>query len=80
MTLRFLRARRIKRFAEQFADAIDIIVRSLKAGHPLPIAINLVAREMPDPIGTEFGMVGDELSFGLDLETAHSVTLHRQSN
>ncbi len=70
MVLRFIRARRIKRFSEQFADAVDIIVRSLKAGHPLPIAINLVAREMPDPVGSEFGMVGDELSFGLDLETA----------
>jgi tight adherence protein B len=70
LVLRYLRNRRIKRFAEQFADAIDIIVRSLKAGHPLPIAINLVAREMPDPVGTEFGMVADELAFGLDLESA----------
>jgi len=70
LALRFIRARRVKRFAEQFADAIDIIVRSLKAGHPLPIAINLVAREMPDPVGSEFGMVGDELAFGLDLESA----------
>lgn len=70
LVLRWLRARRIKRFSELFADAVDVIVRSLKAGHPLPIAINLVAREMPDPVGTEFGMVADELSFGLDLETA----------
>jgi tight adherence protein B len=66
----FIRERRIKRFAEQFPDAIDVIVRSLKAGHPLPIAISLVAREMPDPVGTEFGMVADEMSFGLELETA----------
>jgi tight adherence protein B len=68
--LKSVRTRRVKRFAEQFPDAIDVIVRSLKAGHPLPIAISLVAREMPDPVGTEFGMVADELSFGLDLETA----------
>jgi tight adherence protein B len=68
--LRTLRERRIKKFSEQFPDSIDVIVRSLKAGHPLPIAISLVAREMPDPIGTEFGIVADELSFGLDLETA----------
>ena len=70
MVLRFIRAKRIKRFSEQLPDSIDVIVRSLKAGHPLPIAITLVAREMADPIGTEFGMVADELSFGLDLETA----------
>jgi tight adherence protein B len=70
LVLRSLRVRRVKRFAEQFPDGIDVIVRSLKAGHPLPIAISLVAREMQDPIGTEFGMVADELSFGLDLESA----------
>jgi tight adherence protein B len=70
LVLQRLKNRRIKVFAEQFADAIDIIVRSLKAGHPLPLAVQLVAREMPDPVGTEFGMVADELSFGLDLETA----------
>jgi tight adherence protein B len=68
--LRYFKASRIKKFSEQLADAIDVIVRSLKAGHPLPTAITLVAREMPDPVGTEFGMVADELSFGLDLETA----------
>jgi tight adherence protein B len=65
-----LRNRRIKSFSEQFPDAIDVIVRSLKAGHPLPIAISLVAREMRDPVGSEFGMLSDEMSFGLDLETA----------
>ncbi len=68
--LNSVRARRVKRFAEQFPDAIDMIVRSLKAGHPLAIAVTLVAREMPDPVGSEFGMVADEMSFGLDLETA----------
>jgi tight adherence protein B len=68
--LKTIRDRRIKKFSEQFPDAIDIVVRSLKAGHPLPIAISLVAREMPDPVGTEFGVVSDELSFGLDLESA----------
>jgi tight adherence protein B len=70
MVLRSLRARRIKKFSEQFPDSIDVVIRSLRAGHPLGIAIALVAREMPDPVGTEFGMVSDEMSFGLDLEAA----------
>ena len=70
MVLRFLRSRRQKKFAAQFPDAIDIIVRSLRAGHPVPIAINMVAREMPDPIGSEFGTVTDEITYGADLETA----------
>jgi tight adherence protein B len=68
--LRMLRGRRQKRFGMQFPDAIDIIVRSLRAGHPVPIAISMVSREMPDPIGTEFGIVADEVTYGADLETA----------
>ncbi len=70
LVLRFLRGRRQKKFAAQFPDAIDIIVRSLRAGHPVPIAINMVARELPDPIGSEFGTVTDEITYGADLESA----------
>jgi tight adherence protein B len=70
MGLRMLRGRRQKKFGAQFPDAIDIIVRSLRAGHPVPIAVGMVSREMPDPIGTEFGIVTDEVTYGADLETA----------
>jgi tight adherence protein B len=70
LVLRFLRSRRQKRFASQFPDALDTIVRSLRAGHPVPVAISLVGREMPDPIGSEFGMASDEITYGADLETA----------
>ena len=68
--LKFMKARRQKRFGSQFPDAIDIIVRSLRAGHPVPIAIAMVARELPDPVGSEFGIVTDEITYGADLETA----------
>ncbi len=44
LVLYVLRARRQKAFGAQFPDALDIIVRSLRAGHPVPIAINMVAR------------------------------------
>lgn len=64
------RNRRIKKFASQLPDALDMIVRSLRAGHPTTAAIALVAREMPDPLGTEFGIVSDEITFGLSLENA----------
>jgi tight adherence protein B len=70
LVLKFLRSRRRKKFGAQFPDAIDIIVRSLRAGHPVPVAINMVAREMSDPIGSEFGIVTDEITYGADLETA----------
>jgi len=65
-----MRARRRRRFEGQLPEAIDVIVRSLKAGHPVAVAIAMVAREMPDPIGTEFGMVADEMTYGLDLQAA----------
>ena len=62
--------KKIALFGSQLADAIDLITRSLKAGHPVPVAISMVAREMPDPIGTEFGIVVDEVTYGSDLVTA----------
>jgi tight adherence protein B len=68
--LRMMRSRRQKKFAAQFPDSLDIIVRSLRAGHPVPIAVNMVGREMGDPIGTEFGIVTDEVTYGADLEKA----------
>lgn len=70
MSLKFLRNRRHKMFGIQLPEALELITRSLKAGHPVPVAISMVAREMPDPIGTEFGMVADEVTYGSDLVTA----------
>jgi tight adherence protein B len=70
LVLRFLRNRRQKQFGAQFPDSLDMITRSLRAGHPVPIAISMVAREMRDPIGSEFGTVADEITYGADLETA----------
>jgi tight adherence protein B len=70
LMLRFLRSRRQRKFGEQFPEAIDIIVRSLRAGYPIPVAIAMVAREMADPVGSEFGMSADEITYGADLETA----------
>jgi|SRR6266540_2271659 len=70
--LRLVRRRRIKRFAEQLPDALDIVVRGLRAGHPFRVALGLVARELPDPVGTEFGIVLDEITFGLDQRQAVS--------
>jgi tight adherence protein B len=70
LVLRFMRKRRQKAFGAQFADALDMIVRSLRAGHPTPVALSLVAREMRDPIGSEFGIVVDEITYGADLESA----------
>jgi Flp pilus assembly protein TadB len=65
--LKFRRNQRHKLFGVQLPEALELITRSLKAGHPVPVAIGMVAREMPDPIGTEFGVVADEVTYGSDL-------------
>lgn len=68
--LRRKKSVRVKSFAEQLPDSLDLIVRSLRAGHPVSSAISLVSKEMPDPIGSEFGIVVDEMTYGLDLSEA----------
>jgi len=75
--LNIVRSRRIARFAAQLPDAIEVIVRGVRVGYPVTAALGLVAREMPDPIGTEFGMTSDEISFGSDIKTAIE-NLHRR--
>jgi tight adherence protein B len=69
----FLEMRRQKRmaeFTEQLPDALDVVVRGVRVGYPLPTALNLVSRELPDPIGAEFAMTSDEISFGQDVRTS----------
>jgi tight adherence protein B len=70
--LSITRRRRIERFAQQLPDSLDIIVRGLRVGHPFSSAIELVAREMRDPIGSELGITADEMTFGQDVVTAVS--------
>ena len=68
--LKRARARRIAAFSEQFPDALDVIVRGLRAGHPFRVSLGLAARETADPVGSEFGIVADEIMFGLDQSVA----------
>jgi tight adherence protein B len=70
LVLYMKRSRRQKQFGAQFPDALDIIVRSLRAGHPVPVAVAMVGRELPDPMGSEFGIVSDEITYGSELEGA----------
>lgn len=68
--LRWMRARRMARFGEQLPEILDIITRSLRAGHPLPVSLALVAREMPDPAGPEFALLVDEINYGRSVSEA----------
>ncbi|HEX3366846.1 type II secretion system F family protein [Phenylobacterium sp.] len=68
--LKYMVGKRAKALGFQLPQALEIIVRSLEAGHPVPTAINLVGREMVDPIGSEFGMAADEIAYGATMEQA----------
>jgi len=70
MVLSRLCQRRRKKVEEQFPVALDTFVRGLRAGHPIAAALDLLTREMRDPIGSEFGIVVDEVTYGADLRDA----------
>ncbi|MBX7541295.1 type II secretion system F family protein [Qipengyuania sphaerica] len=70
MVLQRIAASRRAKVEKQFPVALDIFVRALRSGHPVASAIELLTREMDDPIGTEFGIVADEVTYGADLVTA----------
>ena len=61
-----LRQRRVSRFQGQFPDALDMMTRSIRAGHALSGAIRTVGDEMPAPIAEEFAAVSEEVRLGLD--------------
>jgi tight adherence protein B len=65
-----LRMKRLRQIEEQLPLALDICVRSLRAGHPVLMAIRLAATEMGDPVGTELGLVVDETTYGVELREA----------
>ncbi len=62
--------KRMGMMEEQLPDAIELMVRSLRVGHPFSSAISIVANEVPDPLGTEFGVIADEAAYGRDVGEA----------
>jgi len=62
--------RRLKRFSANFPEALEMFARSLRAGHSFTGAVQLVAQEMPKPVGTEFQKVFDEQNMGIPLKQA----------
>ena len=56
--------KRIKLAEEQLPDAVELMVRSLRVGHPFASAVQAVAKEIPDPLGSEFGIIADEAAYG----------------
>ncbi len=59
--------KRLSLIEEQLPDAVELMVRSLRVGHPFSSAINIVAKEVPDPLGSEFGIIADEAAYGREI-------------
>ena len=68
--LQFQAARMRRKIQDQFPVALDVFVRGLRAGHPIAAALDLLTVEMADPIGSQFGIVVDEVTYGADLRDA----------
>ena len=66
--LSFLTNRRRKKFTNEFANAIDVIVRSVKSGLPTNEALRIVAKESPDPVGSEFSRLVEGMKVGVTLD------------
>jgi tight adherence protein B len=64
------RTRRLRKFEEEFPEALDLIARALKAGHAFATGLKMVADEMEEPVGPEFRKTFDEQNFGLPLKDA----------
>lgn len=64
------RGQRLKKFAAQLSDAMELVARALRAGHSLAAGMHVVAEEMPAPISKEFGRVYEEQNLGIPLEEA----------
>jgi tight adherence protein B len=67
-----LRSRRMAKLTLQLPETLGMIVRSLRAGHPIAACIGMVAKEMPEPVGPEFKRVADAMLFNLALREALS--------
>jgi tight adherence protein B len=70
LVVRYKRTQRLQTFEEQFPEAIDLIARSLRAGHAFTTGLSIAAEEMPAPVGTEFKQVYDQQNFGMSMPDA----------
>ncbi len=72
--------KRIALMEEQLPDAVELMVRSLRVGHPFASAIGIVSKEMADPLGTEFGLIADEAAYGRNVSESLAAFAERMDN
>ncbi len=71
------RSKNLDKFEEQLPEALEMMARSMRTGYPFNDCLKIVAEEMPDPVGREFGLLFDEINFGRNLEIALALMLER---
>jgi tight adherence protein B len=72
--------KRMALLEEQLPDAVELMVRSLRVGHPFSAAIGIVAKEVGDPLGSEFGLIADEAAYGRDVTESLKDFAERMDN
>jgi len=72
--------KRMALMEEQLPDAVELMVRSLRVGHPFSSAIGIVSKEVADPLGTEFGLIADEAAYGRDVAESLKAFAERMDN
>jgi tight adherence protein B len=72
--------KRMSLLEEQLPDAVELMVRSLRVGHPFSAAVGIVSKEVADPLGTEFGLIADEATYGRDIAESLRAFASRMDN
>jgi len=80
MALRRSAAKRTLLFEEQLPEALELLTRCMRTGHALGAGFQMVGEEFADPVGTEFGMVAEEIRLGLEIREALENLMDRVDN
>jgi tight adherence protein B len=80
LSIRSKASKRMRAFDAQLSSALELVTRSMRSGHSLVAGFQMVSEELADPIGTEFGVVAEEVRLGLELRDALGNLMRRVDN
>jgi tight adherence protein B len=80
LSVRSKASKRMRAFDAQLSSALELVTRSMRSGHSLVAGLQMVSEELADPIGTEFGVVAEEVRLGLELRDALGNLMRRVDN
>jgi tight adherence protein B len=80
LAVRRAAAKRMRAFEEELPDALELLTRCLRTGHALGAGFQMVGEELDDPVGTEFGLVAEEIRLGLGIRESLENLMNRVEN